>query len=72
MEKVIRVLKEIREKTEKQFIENCIYVHNARLDSPVPDTKSDLEMIIELNKAITTLEDFNMVNYIPPISKLSS
>lgn len=51
----------MREKVEKSFIENSIIVHRARLDSPIPDTKSDLEMIIELNQAISTLENSTMV-----------
>jgi hypothetical protein len=57
MERTIRTLKEMREKAEKSFIENSIIVHGARLDRPVPDTKSDLEMIIELNQAISILEN---------------
>lgn len=60
MERTIRTLKEMREKTEKSFIENSIIVHRARLDSLIPDTKSDLEMIIELNQAISTLENSTM------------
>jgi hypothetical protein len=58
MERTIITLKEMREKAEKSFIENSIFVHMASLDSPIPDTKSDLEMIIELNQAISTLENF--------------
>jgi hypothetical protein len=57
MERTIRTLKEMRENAEKSFIENSIIVHRARLDSPVPDVKSDLEMIIELNQAISILEN---------------
>jgi hypothetical protein len=60
MERTIRTLKEMREKAEKSFIENSIIVHRARLDSPIPDTMSDLEMIIELNQAISTLENSTM------------
>lgn len=50
----------MREKAEKSFIENSIIVHGARLDRPVPDAKSDLEMIIELNQAISILENYLM------------
>jgi hypothetical protein len=57
MERTIRTLKEMKEKAEKSFIENSIIVHGARLDSPVPDAKSHLEMIIELNQAISILEN---------------
>jgi hypothetical protein len=60
MERTIRTLKEMREKAEKSFIENSIIVHRARLDSPVPDAKADLEMILELNQAISILENFLM------------
>ena len=57
MERIIRALTEMREKAERSFIENSLIVHRSRLDSPIPDTKSDLEMIIELNQAISTLKN---------------
>lgn len=57
MERTIRALKEMREKAEKSFIENSIIVHRSRLDSPTPDAKADLEIIIELNQAISILEN---------------
>lgn len=60
MERIIRMLKEMREKSERQFIENSIFVHRSMSGSPVPDVKSDLEMIIELNQAISTLENSTM------------
>ena len=60
METVIRTLKEMREKAERSFIENSIYVHRARLGNTLPDTKMDLERIIELNQAISTLENSTM------------
>ena len=50
----------MREKAERSFIENSIIVHRASLDSPIPDTKSDLEMIIELNQAISILQNATM------------
>jgi len=50
----------MREKAEKSFIENSIIVHRSMSHSPIPDTKSDLEMIIELNQAISTLENSTM------------
>jgi hypothetical protein len=59
MERIIRTLQEMKEKTERSFIDNSIIVHRARLDSPIPDTKSDLEMIIELNHAISILQNAN-------------
>lgn len=57
MERIIRTLKEMREKTERSFIDNSLIKRNARLDSPVPDTEADLEMIEELNQAISILEN---------------
>lgn len=50
----------MREKAERSFIENSIIIYRARLGSPIPDTKADLEMIIELNQAISTLENSTM------------
>ena len=60
MERTIRTLKEMRKKDEKSFIENSIIVHTSLMHSPIPDTKSDLEMIIELNEAISILENHSM------------
>ena len=60
MERTIRTLKEMREKTERSFIEKSIIVHKVKLDDPIPDAKSDLEMIIELNLAISILENSTM------------
>jgi hypothetical protein len=57
MERIIRTLKEMREKTERSFIDNSLIKRNARLDSSVPDTEADLEMIAELNLAISILEN---------------
>jgi hypothetical protein len=61
MERIIRTLQEMREKAERSFIDNSIIVHRASLDSPIPDTKSDLEMIIELKQAISILQNANAV-----------
>ena len=59
MERIIRTLKEMKECHEKNFIENSIIAYNSKSDSPIPDTKSDLEMIIELNYAISILQNAN-------------
>jgi len=56
METIIRILKEMREKSERSFIENSIIVHTAIPESRIPDTRSDLEMVIQLNQAISVLE----------------
>ena len=63
MERTIRTLKEMREKAGKSFIENSIIVHRTST-GPIPDTKEDLEMIIELNRAISILENSLMVKKI--------
>jgi len=60
MERIIRTLKEMREKTERSFIEKSIIASTAEIVGLRPDTKPDLEMIIELNLAISILEDFKI------------
>lgn len=62
MKTLIKTLKQMRETSEKSFIENSIIVHVARLDSPTPDTKLYLEMIIDLTQAISVLENYLIVN----------
>lgn len=68
MEKVIKELKRMREENQEIFIENSITVHRAMSNSPIPDTKSYLEMIIELNQAISTLQNSTMAKSIPTIT----
>lgn len=65
MERVIETLREMKTKAERSFIDNSIIVHRTRLDSPIPDVKSDLEMIIELNQAISTLVNSTMAKSVP-------
>jgi len=61
MERTIRTLKETREKRERNFIDNSLIVMNTKgIDRPIPDTQSDLEMIAELNQAISILENSTM------------
>lgn len=55
MEEVIKHLTDLLEKTKDQFISNSIYVHLAKPNTPVPDTTHDLELIINLKKAISIL-----------------
>ena len=58
MERTIKTLKEMREKSEKNFIDNSLIVMNTRgIDRPIPDCQYDLEMIAELNQAISILEN---------------
>ena len=61
MERIIRTLKEMREKAERSFIDNSLIVRNTRGDRPIPDTEYDLEMIAELNQAISILENSKAV-----------
>ena len=66
MERTIRTLKEMREKSERNFIDNSLIVMNTKgIDRPIPDTQSDLEMIAELNQAISILENSTMVKTYP-------
>jgi hypothetical protein len=61
MERTIKTLKEMREKSERNFIDNSLIVMNTRgIDRPIPDTQYDLEMIAELNQAISILENATM------------
>ena len=66
MERTIRTLKEMREKSERNFIDNSLIVMNTKgIDRPIPDTQSDLEMIAELNQAISILENSTMAKTQP-------
>ena len=57
MEKIIQHLKEQREKAEKTFIKNSFIKRNCKLDGSCPDVNSDLDLIYELNQAISILEN---------------
>ena len=66
MERTIRTLKEMREKSKINFIDNSLIVMNTKgIDRPIPDTQSDLEMIAELNQAISILENATMAKTQP-------
>ena len=66
MERTIKTLKEMREKSERNFIDNSLIVMNTReIDRPIPDTQYDLEMIAELNQAISILEIATMAKTQP-------
>ena len=56
MEHTIKILTGIKEQMEKEFIENSITCHQALQSSPIPDTNHNLEMVIELRRAIAILE----------------
>jgi len=56
----------MREKSERNFIDNSLIVMNTKgIDRPIPDTQSDLEMIAELNQAISILENSTMAKTQP-------
>lgn len=56
----------MREKSERNFIDNSLIVMNTKgIDRPIPDTQSDLEMISELNQAISVLENSTMAKTQP-------
>lgn len=57
MQTVIKLLKEKREIYINSFVKDSIFVHRSVGSTPIPDTKGSLEMIIELNEAISTLEN---------------
>ena len=60
MNRIIEMLKEMKGKEEARFIENSLIKKACRIDSTVPDTDADLERIVELNKAISVLENHLM------------
>lgn len=57
MRRIIEQLKEQREKAKDTFIENSFIKRNCEIDAPCPDTDSDLDVIAELNNAISCLEN---------------
>ena len=60
MERIIRTLKEMRDKAERSFIDNSLIKRSSLIDSPVPDTEADLDAVAELNEAISVLENHSM------------
>ena len=58
MERIIKKLKEQREKAEKTFIKNSFIKRNCKIDAPCPDVDADLDAIFELNQAISILENY--------------
>lgn len=62
MNRIIEMLKEMKGKEEARFIENSLIKRASPIDSPLPDTNADLERIVELNEAISVLENHLMQN----------
>ena len=60
MNRIIEMLKEMKGKEEARFIENSLIKRASLIDSPVPDTDADLERIVELNEAISVLNNHLM------------
>ena len=59
MNRIIRVLEEMKVKAEQEFISNSL-IKRASIHSEVPDIDSDLERIVELNEAISVLNNHLM------------
>ena len=57
MNDVIEILRKELEYHKKCFIENSIIVRLSKRDQPIPDTSYNLDMIININKAIDTLNE---------------
>ena len=60
MRKIIEQLKQQREKAKDTFIENSFIKRDCGIDAPCPDTDADLERIVELNEAISVLNNHLM------------
>jgi hypothetical protein len=61
MQRTLTILKDYLEKEKEYYINNAIIVYRTvREDSPVPDTESNLKFILELNEAISVLENQGM------------
>jgi len=60
MNRIVRMLEEMKGKEEARFIENSLIKRASLIDSPVPDTDADLERIAELNEAISVLNNHSM------------
>ena len=60
MKRIIKHLKELREKSKDAFVENSLIKRNCKSNEPCPDTNCDLDNIAELNEAISILESTEM------------
>jgi ribosomal protein S15P/S13E len=59
MNRIVRMLEEMKVKEEQKFISNSL-IKRASIDSEVPDVDADLERIVELNEAISVLNNHLM------------
>lgn len=63
MNRIVTMLEEMKVKQEQEFISNSLIkrgFRNEALDSTVPDVDADLERIVELNEAISVLNNHLM------------
>ena len=60
MNRIVTMLEEMKVKQEQEFISNSLIKRASALDSPVPDVDADLERIVELNEAISVLNNHLM------------
>jgi tRNA A-37 threonylcarbamoyl transferase component Bud32 len=58
MNRIIQQLKEQRIKAEQTFIKNSFIKRSCKINTPCPDTDADLDVIGELNQAISILENY--------------
>jgi len=61
MERTINILRDLRSKEKERYIDNSIFVYQTiTTDTPIPDTECSLRFILELNDAISILENHGM------------
>jgi hypothetical protein len=60
MDRIIKMLEEMRVMDERIFIDKSLIKRGGLIDSPVPDTDSYLDRIIDLNEAISVLNHHSM------------
>jgi len=60
MSRIVRMLEEMKVKEEQEFISKSLIKRASVIDSPVPDVDSYLERIVELNEAISVLNNHLM------------
>ena len=60
MNRIVRMLEEMKVKEEQNFITNSLIKRASLIDSPVPNVDADLERIVELNEAISVLNNHSM------------
>jgi hypothetical protein len=59
MNRIVRMLEEMKVKQEQEFISNSL-IKRASVDDCIPNVDADLERIVELNEAISVLNNHLM------------